>query len=890
MKETKKQIKLLATFLLILNISACTKDKSTGEYISEAQILIQKNNYSEAVIQLKNAIKLAPKDASARMLLGKLFFLQGNYISAEKELSKALELGGDVAEATFYLVQSYSKRHEFEDVYRLTNEAVLLSDADYISILTFAGISAVVEGNVTKANDYLNQAISIDEASVYGRLSSAYLAYVNGELDEALEMTNSLLSSDPEISESLLLSGYISLSKNNFKSASESFARYLEKHPSSGHVKLMEIHALINDEQIDLAEKKVDSVLAIYKQAPMAKQFKAQIAYLKNDYTTALEYAEQAINSGLDFKMTRLVAGVSAYKVDRFEISYSHLISVIDEVPLEHPVRNILIMVQNELGYISEAADLLKKSNLDDADFNLLALMSQKLIQTGKITEAKELVNKSKDINLNTAESNFKRGVFRLSLNDLEGILDLEKSLELSPELTTAKKALITAYLSQGENNKAIALAQKLIQQSPDGHMGYILLARSHLANKDINASEQTLRKGYSINPTNNTTILFLTNLLIAKNEWQEAQTILEKQLTVKPVNTRILTTYYQASKLAGESHNAIQSIKKAARNDESRKDLSLLYGSVLYAEGTFKAAITELENLNGAELKSEVYWIALGDSYINVGDYEHAKKTLEVSVQHLPDRKILHLKLAEVYEKLNNFDLALKVVRKGLAYHPEDEKLLSLSIYYSIRIHDYIGAKNIIDVLPISMQSTSLIKALKGQVLYGMKKYGESIDYLKVQYDIEPNIRHIALLANAYYKSEQGEEAIKALKKHLKNNAKDNFVRGMLAEYAMVHDITLAQEHYEYLLKIYPNNVLILNNLAWVEYKLKNYAKAKKHIDEALVEKPNNGKINDTLGLIYLATGKVELAISTFEKALILAPGDKDITNHLNEAESLVK
>lgn len=890
MKDTNNQLKLLAAFILGLSISACSENKTTDEYISEAQTLIQNKNYNEAVIQLKNAVKLAPKNAASRMLLGKLSFLQGNYNSAVKELIKALELGGNVAECTFYLVQSYSKLHEFEDVYRLTNEAISLNDAEYIPILTFAGITAVDEGDQAKAKEYLNQAVSIDKASVYGQLSSAYLAYINQEFDRALELTNTLLSSAPEMSESLLLQGNIYLAKNNFKSASESFASYLLKHPSSGHTQLMEIYALLNDEQIDLAEKKVDSVLAVYKEAPLAKQFKAQITYLKKDYLTAIEYAEQSINSGLNSTENRLVAGISAYKLDRFELSYRHLISVIDELPLDHPVRNILIVVQNELGYFSEAAELLKKSDLDDKDFNLLALMSQKLMQTGKSAQAKELIDKSKDIRLNTAESNFARGVFRLSLNDLEGILDLEKSLALSPELTKAKQALITAYISQGQNTKAIALAQELIQQSPDGHMGYILLARSYLANKDIVASEKVLREGYSINPTNNVTILFLTNLLMAKNEWQEARSILEKQLTVKPVNAKILTTYYQASKLAGETHSAVQAIENAAKNDESREDLRLLYGSVLYAEDNFKAAIKELENLNGAKLESEVYWIALGDSYIKVGDYEQAKTTLEEAVQHLPNYKILRLKLADVYEKLNSFHLALKQVKEGLIYHPKDEKLLSLSIYYSIRIHDYIGADTIVGALPASMQSTPLIKALKGQILYGMKKYEESIDYLKIQYGIEPNTRHIALLATAYYKSEQGKEAIKALEKHLKNNEKDTFAKGLLAEYAMVHDINLAQKNYEDLLKSYPNNVLILNNLAWIEYTLKNYTKAKLYIDKALVNTPENSKVNDTLGMIYLATGKVALAIATFEKALEFAPDDKEIINHLKEAQSFVK
>jgi len=889
--QYKKKVLASLCVSSVLFLSGCGDSKSIDDYVKSAQNSIVKNEFQEAIIALKNAVRIEPQNAKVRAQLGRVYIQHGNASGAEKELRRALDLGGDSNDIIPLLLEAIMFSGQYDEAIEFINNINIdLSPAasDSVTLYRAIGLSYLSQIN---EHGYVIEKLKSSPNTSYQKVGELFKT-LNDEDPLAFSSAVSQLPDVGLEKEIWFFLGKVYLSNQNFSAATAMFNKYQGTREIDLRIKLYQAQSLLGESKFNESEILVDRILEVVEKQPLANQTKGIISYRNGKYKDALLYAEQSINNGLDLKINRLVAGISAYKLERFELSYHYLTSVIDEIPGEHPVRNILIMVQNELGYFSEAAELLKKSNLDDKSFNLLALMSQKLLQTGKTAEAKELIEKSKDITLTTAESNFERGVFRLSLNDLEGILDLEKSLELSPELSKAKKALITAYLTQGKNNKAIDLAKELIEQSPDGHMGYLLLARSYLANENIIASEQALRKGYSVNPENNTTILFLANLLMAKSEWKEALAILYKQLTVKPVNTKILTTYYQASKSAGEveTDNAIQSIKNAARNNASRQDLSLLYGSVLYAEGKFKAAIKELEILNGSELKSEIYWLALGDSYINIGDYEQAKNTLEESLQYQPRNKISLMKLAEVYEKLSSFDLALNLVRKGLIYYPADEKLLSLSIYYSIRIHDYIGANTIIDALPDNMQSTALIKALKGQVLYGMKKYKESIDYLKIQYDIEPNTRHIAMLATAYYKSDLGNRAITTLKKYLDNNAKDVFARGLLAEYAMVHNISLAQEQYEILLQKYPNNVLILNNLAWIEYKLKNYAKAKFHIDKALFKKPDNSKINDTLGMIYLATGKVELAISTFKKALLLAPGDSDILNHLAEAQNTVK
>ena len=64
-----------------------------ADYLRDARAYIGKGEYSAAVIQLKNVLLIEPGNAEARLLLGNVYLEQKDGLSAEKELSRALDLG-----------------------------------------------------------------------------------------------------------------------------------------------------------------------------------------------------------------------------------------------------------------------------------------------------------------------------------------------------------------------------------------------------------------------------------------------------------------------------------------------------------------------------------------------------------------------------------------------------------------------------------------------------------------------------------------------------------------------------------------------------------------------------------------------------------------------------
>jgi tetratricopeptide (TPR) repeat protein len=97
-------------FVLIVGLLAAgpvCSAMTAQEYFEDARALIDQGKYSAAVIQLKNTLLLEPDNARARLLLGEAHLENGDAASAEKEISRARELGMDALEWKVPLGKTY---------------------------------------------------------------------------------------------------------------------------------------------------------------------------------------------------------------------------------------------------------------------------------------------------------------------------------------------------------------------------------------------------------------------------------------------------------------------------------------------------------------------------------------------------------------------------------------------------------------------------------------------------------------------------------------------------------------------------------------------------------------------------------------------------------------
>ena len=99
--------------------------------------------------------------------------------------------------------------------------------------------------------------------------------------------------------------------------------------------------------------------------------------------------------------------------------------------------------------------------------------------------------------------------------------------------------------------------------------------------------------------------------------------------------------------------------------------------------------------------------------------------------------------------------------------------------------------------------------------------------------------------------------------------------------------DFAFAVKQYKTLLEIEPNDVLALNNLAWVSGQLKD-PKALEYAEKATKLAPNNPAILDTYGVLLVENGDIAHGVEALYKATTVAPNAASI--RLNLARALVK
>jgi len=139
-----------------------------------------------------------------------------------------------------------------------------------------------------------------------------------------------------------------------------------------------------------------------------------------------------------------------------------------------------------------------------------------------------------------------------------------------------------------------------------------------------------------------------------------------------------------------------------------------------------------------------------------------------------------------------------------------------------------------------------------------------------------------VALL-QLYVSSHQGDKAIPLAEKLEKEHPNLRGINNVLADYWMKKDKVKGLQYYEKELALNPDNLIVLNNLAW-EYGInqKNLEKAQPYLEKLKAKKNLDPRILDTVGWILACNGKNPEAEKYIRNALDLIPDYPIFEYHL--------
>lgn len=263
-----------------------------------------------------------------------------------------------------------------------------------------------------------------------------------------------------------------------------------------------------------------------------------------------------------------------------------------------------------------------------------------------------------------------------------------------------------------------------------------------------------------------------------------------------------------------------------------------------------------DLEAAENRLSKSLTHYI-MGGIYEKIGDFDSALKEYKMSIELDPFLPILHFKLATVYIKKQDLLKAIEELNLVLKYDPKAlEPQYLLAVIYSLQNKSDLAMEAIEKFLKtaIELDPTYLqpYKALV-QLYFEQKKFLEAEKICRDILSISVDDREAHLwLAHIYEKQSKIDEAIREFKR---------------------------------LLELYPEDHQIMNALGYLYVeKGINLDEAELLIKKALEFEPENGAYRDSLGWLYYKKDLIEEAIEELEKAVLLLK-DPIIYEHLGDA-----
>jgi putative PEP-CTERM system TPR-repeat lipoprotein len=868
------KIIITSAITLALSLSACSEQKTVEQLIASANQYSQQGKFSNAIIDYKNAVRLAPKSAEARIGLGQAYLNQGNYISAEKELDRAVVLGVSYAQAATLLAQVKTRLDKSEEVEQLVKLSEELSDNVYVTVLSYAGMATLANGQTAKAQDYFSQAAAILPDNVYSKLSQAYLLYIERDFSQGLPIINTLLTEQGVFAEASLLQGFLYFALTDFEQASDSFEQYLVSYPLDNNIRFFLVNSLIKAGKFEQADALTDKLLAVFKKSPLALQYKAQIAFQADEFLKAREFASQAVGYDESFIIAKMIAGVSSYKLEELEQAYDYLISLESMLPATHPINVILLSIKIKLGHSADLASsvarltAIKDSN---SDSDLLQITSLELMKIGDYTNAQSLINKAAQVSPSSAAIKVQRGAFLLSQGDLSGIKSLEQALILDPSLHETEFALARQYIQGNEMSKAQAIAEKWLASEQHQISGNLLSGMISLQEEKEFEAEAYFNKALSLDNHNVSALYGLASVYGYKKQTAEAILGYEKVLELNPNHYQAILRYNSLQANQGNTASAISYLNSLYEQNKLNglihKNLVIGIALNLIRSKQQVGAIDLLESIKEESNLPVKYWSILANTYALNKQYDKASFTLKEGVKVNINNYDLRVAYISTLTRIKKLSEALALARQTNQDFPHDESLMTTLAYLELVNNNVAAAKVQLKSLAKQGGTNDLSVQLTAKLAMMEKNYQQAITLYRAMYKKDPSGVNIINLSRSLQFSNQSAQAEQAIENYLNENNDDNKVRMLLAELYLKNNSNGDKSDkiirtYKEAVIVQPDNIAALNNLAWQEYLSNDLDNALQHIEQAIAIDPNALTLQESYGVILVANEKFTQAI----------------------------
>ncbi len=832
---------------LFLSLTACGGD-SVKEFQEEGRKLMQEGNANGAIVFFKNALDKDSKNFELRFDLAKAYLKAGKLPQAEAELQKCLLQQPNNIELLSTAASYHTQKGNHDKAIEFITNFEQAS-APTVDSRTLAATNYRVLQKKDLAEQAYKDAIKLDPQKMDTRLSLAGLYLTDGRSIEGLGLVDEILQKDPNNTKALNMQAFHALRSNDLATAESIYTKLMTLSPKDVDVAYSLGVALMRQNKIKEAEVILESMRKNFKSNAQIHMLAGMIAYEHHDYENANNYFQQSVDAQPSAEgLYRLAATLHILK--NSESALSNLRRILDVAPSHGAARMLTARI------------LLEQKRYEESELELQRFIEQfpqsaeafHMLGTaqnaqGKKNEALASFEKALEINPKMVQSTMGRTNILLAQNDdSKAVLELEKGIKANSESVGARTALFNYYLGKQEYQKAQEVVQEGLAEIPDHPLLLTLQAGLQLTLRKSEEALVSLHKAYAIEPNFLPATQLLLNIYMMQDKAQEALALCDAYLANNPENEGFLVTSALLLDKLNRSEEATQRLEKANAM-HSRRALTSLIRRALQAGDPAKAEQYLLNKLQA--MPTPPVRTMLAAFYVQQKAIEKALALYDAA--EIKDTAEGLLGKYRLYVTAEKYPEALQQAESIIQLQKQSSVGYILKALALEQNNNFNKAFTTLEQAYKSLQATDLLVSL-GELYARDKNYTKALSYFQTALLKEPKNKS-ALAGQGYV-------------------------------YLLQKDYEKAIANYEKVIELYPNDVLVMNNLALaLAEEGKNTARAVDLATKAYTDEPENAAIADTYAFTLIANKQISEALNVVQNALKANPDSSSLYYRLGQA-----
>jgi putative PEP-CTERM system TPR-repeat lipoprotein len=871
-----------------LSVAASADTSEASSYLQNAQALMTKGDLRGASIELRNAARVAPNNADIHLELAKIYLMLSNLPSAEAEARTALQRNGDEGKIAPVLAEILLRAGKYEALLRDV-PAGNRPAAEESAVRLYRGHAYISLHQLTQAEPLMRDAERLDPNSVGAKLGMARLLMAEGKATEGEQEIDQALKVAPRDSHAEIAKADILRSRGDADGALAYLNDVLSREPQNMTARLGRVNLLIAKNQMNVASQEIHTIIGEMPDNFQANYLQALVDARQGHLDQAYARLQKYVERFRDFPAGYLLLGDVEFAQGKLSEAEDSLTKFLGRVPNNamaiRLVAEIALRNKNPGMAVQYLEPLVKVTPGDNTAWVLLAnaYLAQGKSDKASAALAHASAQGSSDPSFETelASTRYAAGQTDAAIEELE------QAFRQSGGEDIAGPSLILADLRSKRNVEAAAAADTYAHNNPNNPVALNLLGLTRVAQSKFADAEQIFASLYRAHPDFTVAGHNLAEVYLAQGRTEDATAIYRDLVHRNPADTTSMMALSNIALSQRDVADAIGQLKQATIAAPKDPLPALRLANLYAGQKDWNDAVTVMRglvaqfpnNLDVLDLMARIQ-IATGDMQGAVATYRRATE-IGSTMAVLFERYAAALVAAN--DPKNGRDAMLRAIRLD----PGNTALKAEEVEIEYKLGGVAAAQAAAkSMLPPNADPN--IGTL--WVAAALAREGKVADAESLLAAAEKSHPESALvMQHGMILAANGDTAKGAalLKSWVAGHPTDDNAHRMLADLEMqVKDWRDAQTDFESLLAKSPNDVVLLNDLAWV-YLQQGNVKARTVADRAHALAPLSAAVEDTLGWVMLAQGDAKGGLPYLKAAAYGMPQDPAVQFHLAVALS---